>query len=91
MPDWLFCYGVAANAAGFLLCALDKGRARRRQRRVPEKRLWQVCFLGGCFGMYLGMALFCHKVRYRRFAWGVPFVCAVYTGVFLYFFSSFWK
>lgn len=91
MPSWLLTYGFLVNAYGFLLCALDKGRARRHSRRIPESQLWAVCMLGGCFGFYLGMLLFCHKVSKRRFAWGVPFVCAVYFGLWLYFFSAFWR
>ncbi len=91
MPDWLMFYLLAANAYGFLLCALDKGRARRHGRRVPERQLFLACLLGGCFGVYLSMMVCRHKISKARFVWGVPFFCAVYIGLYLYFFSSFWR
>ena len=95
MPDWLLYYSVAINLYGFLLCGVDKARAvkhkKRGVRRIPERDLWLICLIGGCFGMYLGMIVFCHKVAKRRFVWGVSFLCAAYFGLWLYFFSAFWR
>lgn len=95
MPDWLLYYAVAINLYGFLLCGVDKARAvkhrKRGVRRIPERDLWLICLIGGCFGMYLGMIVFCHKVAKRRFVCGVSFLCAAYFGLWLYFFSAFWR
>ena len=86
MPDWLLYYAVAINLYAFLLCGVDKARAvkhkKRGGRRIPERDLWLICLIGGGLGMYLGMIVF---------VWGVSFLCAAYFGLWLYFFSAFWR
>ncbi len=51
----------------FLLCGADKLAAKRGQRRVPEKRFFFFCFLGGAFGLALGMLCFRHKTLHLSF------------------------
>lgn len=95
MPEWLFYYFIGINAFAFLLCMVDKLRALKRHkrgiRRIPERDLWLCAVIGGCFGLYLGMIVFCHKVAKRRFVWGMSLLCAVYFGLWLYYFSAFWR
>ena len=65
-------YLLAANLAAFFLMGMDKRRARRGKRRVPEKTLFLPAILGGALGGTLGMHLFHHKTRHWYFRWGYP-------------------
>ena len=65
-------YLLAANLAAFFLMGIDKRRARREKRRIPEKTLFLPAVLGGALGGTLGMHLFHHKTRHWYFRWGFP-------------------
>lgn len=70
-------YLLAVNLAAFAMMGLDKGRARRGQWRIPEKRLFLPVLLGGGLGGVLGMRLFHHKTRHWYFRYGFPLLLAV--------------
>ena len=73
--EWLYILGLyllAANLAAFFLMGIDKRRARRDKRRIPEKTLFLPVVLGGALGGTLGMRLFHHKTRHWYFRWGFP-------------------
>ena len=84
MTLYLYGYLAAINLLALAVCGYDKAQAVRRGRRVPERRLLALCALGGRLLFWLGMALFRHKTRHRRFALGVP-IMALLWGVGLYF------
>ena len=58
---------AALNLAAFLAFALDKWRAGRSGRRVPEFQLVLLGALGGWPGGILGMSLFRHKTAKGSF------------------------
>lgn len=60
---WL-CY---ANILGFILILLDKRKAEKEQYRIPEKTFFILAFLGGVFGIEIGMVLFHHKTKKASF------------------------
>lgn len=70
-------YLLAVNLAAFAMMGLDKGRARRGQWRIPEKRLFLPVLLGGGLGGVLGMRLFHHKTRHWYFRYGFPLLLAI--------------
>lgn len=59
------------------MMGLDKRKARKQQWRIPERRLFLAAFFGGSVGCMLGMRLFRHKIRKRKFVWGMPAVFLV--------------
>lgn len=71
-----FVWLGAVNLLAFIVCGWDKLAAKRGARRVPERRLLALCALGGSPAFLLGMALFRHKTRKPKFAWGVPLILA---------------
>lgn len=66
------CYGVLISIAAVYLAVLDKRRARRGGRRVPERTLLLAGFLGGALPMYAVMRLIHHKTRHKKFMVGLP-------------------
>lgn len=65
-------YLLEICAVAFLLCAVDKLCARKNVWRVPEAALLLSAILGGAAGLFLGMLLFRHKTRHKKFFLGVP-------------------
>ena len=72
LPLWI-CLGIM-NIVTFVVYAADKRIAQSRKgiRRVPERTLLLLSFLGGCVGATLGMWLVRHKTKHTRFVILVP-------------------
>ncbi len=64
----LLVYLGAMSLGSLLLWRLDKRAAIRGARRMPERRLLQLGYLGGVAGGLLGMRLFAHKTSKQPFA-----------------------
>lgn len=60
-------YLLLINLTAFALMGSDKRRARRRQRRIPERTLFLPVLAGGALGGTAGMLLFRHKTRHWYF------------------------
>ena len=58
----LVCWVVLLGAVGFFVVAYDKLAAVKKWWRVPERALHRMEWMGGIFGMCVGMFLFWHKV-----------------------------
>ncbi|HEZ0915393.1 TPA: DUF1294 domain-containing protein [Neisseria meningitidis] len=61
------CYAILSLYT-FALYGIDKRRAIRGQRRIPEHRLLLPALFGGWTGAYLGSRIFRHKTAKKRFA-----------------------
>lgn len=70
-------YLLEINLVALLLCAIDKVCARKNEWRVPEATLLLSAVLGGSGGLLLGMMLFRHKTKHKRFRIGVPLILLV--------------
>ncbi len=55
------------NLLAFLALAKDKHAAKKRRRRVPERRLLWLAALGGTPGVFAAIHLFSHKTRKQPF------------------------
>ncbi len=82
-----FIYLEAINVAAFVLMGIDKRRARRGMRRIPEAVLMLSALLGGGIGALAGMILFRHKTRKTKFTVGIP---AILVMEILFFLCLFW-
>lgn len=91
----LFAALSVMNLVTFIVYAVDKGIAKRQngERRVPERTLLLLSFLGGCVGALLGMVICRHKTKHTKFLilvplslilWiaGIGLLCAYLLGVF---------
>ena len=70
----LIIYIILINLVGFFLYGLDKAKAKRGARRVPEATLFFLAVLGGSLGGLLGMAVFRHKTLHKSFRIGFPVI-----------------
>ena len=77
----LIWYLVGINLLAFLLCGVDKQRAKRGKWRIREATLFFISVIGGAVGMLAGMFTFRHKTRKRAFRWGIPAILLVQVGV----------
>lgn len=79
----LFYYLLMINILAFFLYAIDKKKAIKDQYRIPESRLILVAVLGGAVGAFLGMLIFHHKTKKRKFRIVVPLFLFLYTVVII--------
>jgi len=63
---------IAINLLTFVLYGTDKAKAKKNKWRISETVLLTAAFLGGSLGALLGMQLFRHKTRHRKFNILVP-------------------
>lgn len=60
-------YLIGINIISFVLYGIDKGKAILKRERIPERILLILSLIGGCYGALLGMILFRHKIRKKKF------------------------
>lgn len=64
---WIVAFYLAASVVCFIVYAVDKSRARSGGRRVPEKSLHTLEFLGGWPGAIVAQQTLRHKTRKASF------------------------
>jgi len=82
----LYVWLALLNLLLLILMGVDKGAAKRRNRRIPESTLLALALLGGSAGGLLGMFLFRHKTRKAPFSLGFPLIllCQLAFGYVLF-------
>lgn len=83
---YVVIYLMVVNIVTFLMYGLDKQKAKRDSRRIPEKTLLGAALIGGSAGAFIGMRVFHHKTKKIKFFLGVPLIFLVQTGLFIYLF-----
>lgn len=63
----LLLYIVVINIASFFFFGLDKLKSQLNSRRISEKGLWFMAFVGGSVGSLIGMYFFRHKTKKTSF------------------------
>ncbi len=79
-------YLAAVNLAAFAAFGADKYKAVRHRWRIPETTLLGLSLIGGTAGGLMGMRLFHHKTRKKRFAIGLPLMLAAHILLLIYLF-----
>ena len=70
-------YWIALNLILFVAMGMDKLRAKRRERRIPERHLFILAGLGGALGGIIAMKVWRHKTKHAVFVFGFPFLLIV--------------
>ena len=84
MISFFAIYLIGINILTFLIFGADKWKAKRDKWRIPEDTLIWLAIVGGSVGALLGMYLFRHKTKHRKFQIGIPVILLVQLGL-LYF------
>ena len=79
----ILAYLYIVNLAELALFGVDKRRAKRGLRRIPEATLLGLAVAGGSIGALGGMFLFRHKTRKPRFRIGIPVILVMELLFFL--------
>ena len=74
MLIYLLYYLAFINLLLFVLMGVDKAKAKRGSRRVPEATLFFLAVVGGSLGGLLGMTAFRHKTLHKSFRIGFPVI-----------------
>ena len=77
-------YLLAVNLIAFVIYGIDKLKAKKGRRRVPEKTLLLLSVCGGFIGAFAAMQLFRHKTRHYYF-YLTAFLSLVIWGMLLWF------
>jgi uncharacterized membrane protein YsdA (DUF1294 family) len=67
-------YIILINLIAFVVFGIDKRKARKGQWRIPESTLFILALIGGSIGALLGMLVFRHKTKHRKFTIGIPLI-----------------
>ena len=71
---YLWVYLIAVNVITMILFGVDKWKAKHGRWRIPEATLIVFAVIGGSAGALLGMLVFHHKTRKRKFSVGIPVI-----------------
>lgn len=80
----LVIYLTVVNILAFILYGVDKRKAEKNKFRISEATLITIAVLGGSLGAFLGMKVFHHKTKKKKFTVTVPFfavllvICSIY-------------
>ena len=70
-----FCvYLFVINIASFLMFGIDKAKAKKGSWRIKEETLFTLALFGGSPGALIGMRVFHHKTRKKKFLFGIPLI-----------------
>ena len=80
----IILYLISINVIAFLAMFIDKRKAKKGTRRIPEKTLFSLVALGGGIGGIAGMYTFRHKTKKARFVIGFPLILIFEIAVAIY-------
>ena len=63
---------LLVNIVAFAAYGIDKRKAQKGKWRIPESTLLLLALFGGAIGALLGMRMFHHKTKHRKFKILVP-------------------
>lgn len=83
MTKLLFLYFLIINLAAFIMYGIDKRKAIKKKWRIPENMLISIVLIGGGIGAELGMHIFRHKTKHKKFTIGVPAIVVIQAVIFV--------
>jgi len=77
MQHWILIYLVMVNVLTFCLFGIDKWKACHSRWRIPEMTLLGLALVGGSIGAWLGMKVWHHKTKHKKFKYGIPLILMI--------------
>lgn len=81
----ILIYILIINLITFTSFGIDKYKAIKNQRRIPEKNLHNYSFIGGVIGGVLGMLVFRHKINKLKFVFIQVSIFLFWLVVFIFY------
>lgn len=72
LSHYILIYLAATNVVTFLIYGIDKYKARKKKWRITETALLLLAVIGGSIGAWLGMKVWHHKTKHKKFKYGIP-------------------
>lgn len=70
----IYLYLIIINVISFIIYGIDKRKAKKSLWRISEATLIWFALIGGSIGAYMGMKMFHHKTKHKKFSIGVPLI-----------------
>ncbi|MDN4753961.1 DUF1294 domain-containing protein [Porphyromonadaceae bacterium W3.11] len=83
MYDKLLYYLIIINLLTFIIFGVDKWRAKAGKWRISEINLLLLVVMGGGIGAVLGMRVWRHKTKHKKFTLGVPIILLIQVLVYI--------
>ena len=74
MTEALLYYLIGVNVLTFLVYGIDKVMAKQGKWRISEATLLLLAIIGGSIGAWLGMKVWHHKTKHKKFKYGIPLI-----------------
>ena len=84
MHQYSLYYLFVINTLTFLLYGIDKYKAKKNQWRISEATLLMMAVFGGSIGAWIGMRLWHHKTKHKKFKYGIPVIIIIQVGLVVY-------
>lgn len=68
---------VSINILSFIVYGIDKWRAAHGRWRIPESTLLGLAVIGGSIGALIGMKVWHHKTKHKKFVFGLPAILLI--------------
>ena len=79
--EYVFFYVLIINALTGIITVYDKIAAKKLpKKRIPEKTLFLLAFIGGSPAELLVMCLIRHKTKHKKFMVGLPVILVLQIG-----------
>lgn len=76
---------LVINAVTFIVYGIDKYKAKKAKWRIPEATLLLLAVLGGSIGAWMGMKVWHHKTKHKKFKYGIPAILLIQIALMAYF------
>ena len=77
-------YLLGINAVAFIMYGIDKYKAKKARWRIPEATLLLLAVLGGSIGAWMGMKVWHHKTKHKKFKYGIPAILLIQIALMAY-------
>lgn len=84
----LWIYLGIMTLISFFAMGIDKRKAIKGRRRVPESTLFLLAIIGGSAGGIAGMYVFRHKTLHKQFTVGFPIILILQVALGIFIFIS---
>ena len=84
-------YLLGINAVTFIVYGIDKYKAKKAKLRIPEATLLLLAVLGGSIGAWMGMKVWRHKTKHKKFKYGIPAILLIQIALMAYLHMNLWK